>query len=67
MRTRNKFAVLCETHSKLRGWQVCEAETVRQGLIEAGTRKLDLVILDLGLPDRDGIDFILNQAMRSGV
>lgn len=40
---------------------------MRQGLIEAGTRKLDLVILDLGLPDRDGIDFILNQAMRSGV
>jgi len=40
------------------GWQVYEAETARQGLIEAGTRKPDLVILDLGLPDRDGIDFI---------
>lgn len=40
------------------GLQVFEAETVRQGLVEAGTRKPDIVILDLGLPDRDGIDFI---------
>ena len=35
-----------------------EAETLQQGLIEAGTRKPDLVMLDLGLPDGDGIDFI---------
>jgi two-component system KDP operon response regulator KdpE len=40
------------------GWKIFEAETARQGLIEAGTRKPDLVILDLGLPDRDGIDLI---------
>lgn len=40
------------------GFHVFEAETVRQGLIEAGTRKPDLVILDLGLPDCDGIEFI---------
>src|SRR5512147_640169 len=40
------------------GWHVVEAETLRQGLIDAGTRKPDLVILDLGLPDGDGIDFI---------
>lgn len=40
------------------GFHVFEAETVRQGLVEAGTRKPDLVILDLGLPDRDGIEFI---------
>ena len=39
------------------GFHVFEAETVRQGLVEAGTRKPDLVILDLGLPDRDGIEF----------
>ncbi len=37
------------------GCQVYEAETGAQGLIEAGARKPDLVILDLGLPDRDGI------------
>lgn len=40
------------------GWQVYEAEDVKRGLIEAGTRKPDLVVLDLGLPDRDGVDFI---------
>lgn len=40
------------------GCRVFEAETGKQGLIEAGTRKPDLIILDLGLPDLDGIDFI---------
>ena len=39
-------------------WRVFEADTVKQGLIEAGTRKPDVVILDLGLPDGSGIDFI---------
>jgi two-component system, OmpR family, KDP operon response regulator KdpE len=40
------------------GWSVVETETLRQGLIDAGTRKPDLIILDLGLPDGDGMDFI---------
>ncbi len=40
------------------GWLVVEAGTVRQGLIEAGTRRPDLVIADLGLPDGDGVDFV---------
>lgn len=40
------------------GWQVVEAETLKQGLIDAGTRKPDLVVLDLGLPDGNGVDFI---------
>jgi two-component system KDP operon response regulator KdpE len=40
------------------GWQIVEAESVRQSLIDAGTRKPDLVILDLGLPDGNGIDFL---------
>jgi two-component system KDP operon response regulator KdpE len=40
------------------GWHVQEAATMNRGLIEAGTRKPDLVILDLGLPDGDGIDLI---------
>ncbi|MBX9963828.1 MAG: two-component system response regulator KdpE [Burkholderiales bacterium] len=40
------------------GWQVHEAETVKQGLVEAGTRRPDLVIADLGLPDGDGVDMI---------
>jgi two-component system KDP operon response regulator KdpE len=31
---------------------------VRRGIIEAGTRKPDLAVLDLGLPDGDGSEFI---------
>jgi two-component system KDP operon response regulator KdpE len=37
---------------------VHEAETMQRGLIDAGTRHPDLIILDLGLPDGDGVDFI---------
>jgi len=40
------------------GWIVHEAETLRQGLTEASVRKPDLVILDLGMPDGDGMDFL---------
>ncbi len=36
------------------GFIVHEARTAREGMVEAGTRKPDLVILDLGLPDLDG-------------
>jgi len=39
-------------------WQVHEAGTVKEGLVEAGTRRPDLVILDLGLPDGDGVAFL---------
>ena len=40
------------------GYQVFETDTVKRGLIEAGTRKPDLIVLDLGLPDGDGISLI---------
>ena len=40
------------------GCRVAEAETMAQGLLDAGTRKPDLVILDLGLPDGDGVRFV---------
>jgi len=40
------------------GYQVVEAETGKQGLTEAATRKPDLVILDLGLPDMDGVEVV---------
>lgn len=40
------------------GCRVHEADTLQRGLLEAGTRKPDLIILDLGLPDGDGVDFI---------
>ena len=40
------------------GYEVFEADRCERGLIEAGTRRPDLVVLDLGLPDSDGVDFI---------
>ncbi len=40
------------------GFQVWPAENAERGLIEAATRQPELIILDLGLPDRDGLDVI---------
>ena len=45
-------------------YQVIEAETGRQGLTEAATRKPDLIILDLGLPDMDGVEVV--KELRAG-
>ncbi|SDG53267.1 two-component system response regulator KdpE [Propionivibrio dicarboxylicus] len=42
------------------GCTVCEADGVGRGLTEAGACKPALVVLDLGLPDGDGVDFIHN-------
>ncbi|MEW5790084.1 MAG: response regulator [Pseudomonadota bacterium] len=36
------------------GYEVTEAEGVKRGLIDASTRRPDLIIVDLGLPDGDG-------------
>ena len=49
------------------GWQVHEADTAKKGLVEAGTRKPDLLVLDLGLPDGDGLDVIRDVRGWSGV
>lgn len=46
------------TALEMEGCHIFETETANEGLIEVGTRKPDMVILDLGLQDRDGIDFI---------
>ena len=68
MTTSSPTALLVEDERQIRrfvrtameteGWHVVEAETLKQGLIDAGTRKPDLVILDLGLPDGNGVEFI---------
>ena len=49
------------------GWQVHETDTAKKGLTEAGTRKPDLLVLDLGLPDGDGLDVIRDVRGWSGV
>jgi len=40
------------------GWLVHEAATLRDGLAAAGTRQPDLIVLDLGLPDGNGLNLI---------
>ncbi|MBP0597492.1 response regulator [Herbaspirillum sp. LeCh32-8] len=49
------------------GFIVHEAKTAREGVTEAGTRKPDLIILDLGLPDLDGKQVIAEIRSWSGV
>ena len=45
------------------GWQVHQAESLKRGVIDAGSRSPDLIVLDLGLPDGDGLALI--QAVRA--
>ncbi|HJU22351.1 MAG TPA: response regulator [Casimicrobiaceae bacterium] len=40
------------------GYRVVESASGRRGMIDAGSHKPDLAIVDLGLPDIDGIDVI---------
>ena len=49
---RHAFRLLLEDA----GYEVHEAGTAAQALDEAATRKPALVLLDLGLPDRPGLD-----------
>jgi two-component system, OmpR family, KDP operon response regulator KdpE len=68
MTGRQPIALLVEDEKQIRrfvrmaleaqGWVVHEADTMAGGLSESRTRSPDLIILDLGLPDGDGIDFL---------
>jgi len=40
------------------GYRVVEAESGNRGAVDAGTHKPDLAIVDLGLPDIDGVEVI---------
>lgn len=66
--TKNSTILIVEDEKEIRrfvrlalegeNWRVFECDTLKRGLIEAATRKPDLLILDLGLPDGNGIDLI---------
>ncbi len=43
---------------EVEGYRVVESASGRRGSIDAGTQKPDLAIVDLGLPDVDGIEVI---------
>lgn len=49
------------------GFRTHEAETGHQGLILAGNRKPDLLILDLGLPDMDGVEVVKSLRLWTGL
>ncbi len=49
---------LVTTTLNLRGYACQEAKTANQALLELSTQPPDLVVLDLGLPDRDGVEVI---------
>lgn len=53
-----EIRLFVQTTLEQQGYRVFEAETQKRGLIEAASRKPDLIILDLGLPDGDGLDVI---------
>jgi two-component system, OmpR family, KDP operon response regulator KdpE len=42
----------------IQGFRLVEAITGEDGLVQAATRQPDIVILDLGLPDMDGLEVI---------
>jgi len=68
MASHEPVIIVVEDEQKLRrfirltiegeGYQVFEADSLKRGMIETGTRQPDLVVLDLGLPDGDGLDLI---------
>jgi two-component system KDP operon response regulator KdpE len=45
-------------------YQVVEAETAREGLAQAAGRNPEVILLDLGLPDADGVE-VARQLRRS--
>jgi len=68
MTTKETFILVVEDDQQIRrflkvglenaGFHYLEALQGKDGLSEVATRNPDLVILDLGLPDMDGLDFL---------
>ena len=50
---------LLEITLNLNGYKVSEATTAKEGIIAAATHNPSLIILDLGLPDEDGLSVLI--------
>jgi two-component system KDP operon response regulator KdpE len=50
---------LLEITLNLNGYKVSEAATAKEGIVAAATHNPALVILDLGLPDEDGLSVLV--------
>ena len=61
------IACFIQTILETNGYQVLTAERCRQGLLVYSSHMPDLVVLDLGLPDMDGEEFIRQVRMDSTV
>src|SRR5208337_1068245 len=49
------------------GYTLCEAATGQRGIAEASTCRPDVILLDLGLPDMDGLEVIRRVRVWSAV
>jgi DNA-binding NtrC family response regulator len=49
-----------QTLLEMEGYEVETASTGHQGLSRAGERSFDLILLDLALPDRNGMDILMD-------
>jgi two-component system KDP operon response regulator KdpE len=56
---------LLRTSLPAQGWRVIEAATGAEAMAAIGAGGVDVMLLDLGLPDRDGLD-IISQLRASG-
>jgi two-component system KDP operon response regulator KdpE len=68
MRMKKGTAVLVEDEPQIRkvlkealeteDWRVFDSDCGQRGMLELRSRKPDLLVLDLGLPDMDGIELV---------
>ena len=54
----HNIASMIQTILETNGYQVLTSQRCRQGILMLTSHVPDLVLLDLGLPDMDGVDFI---------
>jgi len=48
----------------LRGWQVCSAESAEEGMAQLEQQAFDIIILDIALPGRSGLEWL--KELKSG-